>query len=165
MSKNQKSKNNALTRLYNILDYNSKKNINLKNERYLGSLSHRLKEISGEEVYYRKKLDSKIEDNGVKSLEPKVIIHRREVKKEPDIIEPKIEEKKSVFRDEDVLVINFDGNQVGDIELVWTGIEGFDRDVGLDALYISPNNIPEPGMTMLVGTCLGLFVLRFRRRG
>jgi len=105
MSKNQKLKNNALARLYNILDYNSKRNINLKNERYLGSLSHRLKEISGEEVYYRKKLDSKIEDNGVKSLKPKVIIHTREVKKEPKIFEPKIEEKKSVFIDEDVFEI------------------------------------------------------------
>jgi len=105
MSKNQKSKNNALTRLYSILDYNSKKDINLKNERYLGSLSQRLKEISGEEVYYRKKLDSQNKDNGVKSLEPKVIIHAREVKKEPEIIKPVIEQKKKAFINEDVFEI------------------------------------------------------------
>jgi ERCC4-type nuclease len=105
MSKNQKSKNNAITKLYNILDYNSKKRINTKNERYYGSLSQRLKEISGEEIYYRKKLDSKKPENGIKSLEPKVKIHAREIKKEPKIIEPIIEEKKRPFIDEDVFEI------------------------------------------------------------
>jgi len=105
MSKNQKSKNNALSKLYNILDYTSKKDTNLKNEKYLGSLSQRLKEISGEEVVYRKKFEEKSQNDGKETLKPKVIIHVREVKKEPEFPEVKIEEEKKDYRDGDVFEI------------------------------------------------------------
>ena len=68
------------------------------------------------------------------------------------------------FTDQDVLIVNFVGNQVGSMELAWSGEEGFGRDVGLDALYLSPTNVPEPGTLSLIGACLGLLVLRVRKK-
>jgi hypothetical protein len=104
MPKNQKSKNNAISKLYNVLDYNSKKDVN-KNERYLGSLSHRLKEISGEEIVYKKKFENISKPDNGESLKPKVKIHAREIKKAPKIPIVKIEEKKREYRDQEIFEI------------------------------------------------------------
>jgi len=106
MSKNHRTKNYTLTKLYKILDNNSKKDLNAGNQKYLGSLSHRLKEISGEEIILRKKVSQENLDVGDDSLNPKVIIHAREVKKEIEPLKVKIEEKKRIdFRDEDIFEI------------------------------------------------------------
>ncbi len=106
MSKNQKSKNYAVTKLHKILDYNSKKDIRPENEKYLGSLSQRLKEISGEEIILKRKINKEILEDGADTLKPKVIVHAREVKKESELPEIKIEEKKKrEFRGEDIFEI------------------------------------------------------------
>ena len=106
MSKNQKSKNYAITKLYKILDYNSKKDIKPENEKYLGSLSQRLKDISGEEIIYKKKIRKEDFKDDADYLKPKVIVHAREIKEEPKPPEVKFEEiKKMEFRDEDVFEI------------------------------------------------------------
>ncbi len=106
MSKNQKSKNYAIAKLYKILDYNSKKDVRPENEKYLGSLSQRLKEISGEEIILKKKINKECLEDGVETLKPKVIVHSREVKKEPELPKIIIEKKeKKEFRDEDVFEI------------------------------------------------------------
>jgi len=106
MSKNQKSKNYAITKLYKILDYNSKKDISPKNEKYLGSLSQRLKEISGEEISSIKRIDIESKEEGVDALKPKVIVHAREIKNETVTPKLKIEEKRKIeFEDEEVFEI------------------------------------------------------------
>jgi predicted RecB family nuclease len=106
MSKNQKSKNYTIAKLYKILDYNSKKDIQPENERYLGSLSQRLKEISGEKIIYKKKISKEDFKDDVDYLKPKVVVHAIEGKDEPKPPVVKFEETtKREFRDEDVFEV------------------------------------------------------------
>lgn len=71
------------------------------------------------------------------------------------------------FNDEDVLVLNMhkgagsDDWILDEVRVPWTGIFGFDRDVGLDALYLY---VPEPTTVLLVGLGIGALVLRLRRK-
>lgn len=68
------------------------------------------------------------------------------------------------FKDEDILSLSFDlGNNLLRADVPWTGVQGFGRDVGLDALYIGPE-IPEPATMLLAGVGLFALVLRLRKR-
>ena len=71
------------------------------------------------------------------------------------------------FNDEDVLVLRMhkgagsDDWILDEAQVPWTGIFGFGRDVGLDALYL---HVPEPTTVLLVGLGIGALVLRLRRK-
>ena len=108
MSKNQKSKNNAIAKLYKVLDFNSKKDLHNEDEKYYGSLDQRLKDISGEEIILVKRLNKENLGDSNDTLKPKVIVHAREVKKEPVVEFPEIkiqEKKKRQIWDDDVFEI------------------------------------------------------------
>lgn len=97
MKNNKKSKINIIEELHKILDNGSNKNLSLKDEKFLKSLSERLSETSREELLMYKKVVSK-DDNGkdIDSLKPKVAIYPREVKKTVEFKE--LEEKKSEIK-------------------------------------------------------------------
>ena len=108
MPNNKKSKNYAIAKLYKVLDFNSKKDLHPENEKYYGSLSQRLKDISGEEVILIKKLNKEEQKDSADLLKPKVIVHAREVKKEPIVVIPEIkiqEKKEKQIWDDDVFEI------------------------------------------------------------
>ncbi|KYK28492.1 hypothetical protein AYK20_00950 [Thermoplasmatales archaeon SG8-52-1] len=92
MKNNKKSKISIIEELHKILDNGSKKELPLKDEKFLKSLSERLIKTYQEELLVYKKA-VKSEDNGkdYDSLEPKVAIYPREVKKKVEFKE--IEEK------------------------------------------------------------------------
>jgi hypothetical protein len=67
------------------------------------------------------------------------------------------------FRDEDILMLGFVNGQFVEGEVAWTGVEGFGRDVGLDALFIGPP-IPEPSQMVMFGLGLTIVITRLRRK-
>jgi hypothetical protein len=73
------------------------------------------------------------------------------------------------FRDEDILRLGMfwddvDGDwYLGEVELGWEGVEGFGRDVGLDALYVA-EMIPEPAAILMAGFGLIALLSGFRKR-
>ncbi len=106
MVKHQKPKNNTITKLYKILDFNSKKDLRPENEKYLVSLSQRLREISGERIIYRRITSKEILEDKIDPLKPKIVIHSRKVEKKIEFPEVKIEEEKKIdYSDEEIFEI------------------------------------------------------------
>ena len=73
------------------------------------------------------------------------------------------------FRDEDILRLGMLWDDVdedwylGEVELGWKGVDGFGRDVGLDALYVS-EVIPEPAAMLMAGFGLIALLTEFRKK-
>ena len=82
MKNNKKSKIDIIEELHKILDNGSKKDLPLRDEKFLKALSERLSKASREDLNIYKKTVTK-DDNGkdIDSLKPKVVIYPREVKK------------------------------------------------------------------------------------
>jgi hypothetical protein len=73
------------------------------------------------------------------------------------------------FKNEDIVMLMFDpANNLLEANVPWRGTDsypaqGFDHDVGLDALYLGPM-VPEPATMLLAGVGLLALVLRLRRK-
>ena len=113
MENDKKSKKSSIDKLRKVLDNDSNKDLHPEDEKYLRDLSNRLKEKSKKQEIYKKSSFEKKEIDKKDSMEPKVAIHPRKVKKieklpelKEEEIKPKADEiKGDSFKDEDIFEI------------------------------------------------------------
>ena len=103
MQKDKKSQKDRIQKLRMILDLDSNKDIHPEDEKYLKTLSRRLKETSNRSIVYARSVSKDKGEREAYSLEPRVVIHPRVEKKVIEI--PKIKEEKKVYEEEEIFEV------------------------------------------------------------